>query len=767
MNILWISPTPSHPQNAGNRAHIYALGSRILAAGHAVTFFLYDQELRGSSPNAIEAMRGFWSEVIVVPLKGTQQEKTQGDCWGIDDWFNDDLASAIKFARSQKNFDAVICEYVFFSKALTYFGDGVLKILNCHDRMSNRADLLRRNGLPPDFFYTTPDQEKIALDRADLILAIQEDEKSFFQSITSKCVIELGHPVEVNLLPPGKRKTGALRVGYLGSVNSLNRKSLEVFFTAFRNRPALPQKVKLVLAGNICNIVEDPDIECMGFVDNERDFFNEIDLFINPMIDGTGLKIKTLSAVRHGVPFLATAPASVGLPTSIPEHTCDSIESLIDHLEEIARNPQVRLPELRNASLACLNAYQQCIDQQLGGLLRALSTRSITHLRRKRVLLVTDIPFWQPGLGSHSRILSLCRALQAQFDCQVFFLGSILPNIANEIAIAGLSGVIISYKDYEAAATDVPFKSSIPDHAGLKRARHDIFGNSLALFLRKQPRYDAVVFEYLWLAYLRDAMPYQATSILDTHDLMAPREYRFAMQGLQTGVSITLKDEVAILAKFDAILAIQTEEAKWIAHLLPNKIVLCCPHGVETVSETLTASLEAQRSRNLRLGFVGGGSNENAEAIRWFLHEVWPVVSQLATELHVYGNVCEKLRDQALDAGVTLHGLVESLDAAYAHCDVMINPIMHGGGLKIKSVEALSHGKPLITSPEGAVGIENPANSGAIVARSRSEFIDAVLRLAHNPEERKSLARQSLAAAQEQFSTAASFAPLMTLVRSL
>jgi len=767
MNILWISPTPSHPQNAGNRAHIHALGSRILSAGHAVTFLLYDQENSRSIPGAIDAMRRFWSEVAIVPHRLKDRKKSKGTVWGIDDWYNEDIDFIVRYLASQKDYDAIICEYVFFSKALTLFDGRVLKILNCHDRMSNRADLLLRNGLPPDFFYTTPDQEKIALDRADLILAIQEDEKSFFQSITSKCVMELGHPVEVDLLPYDRQKTGVLRVGYLGSVNSLNRKSLEVFFAAFRNRPALAQKVKLVLAGNICNIVKDPDIECLGFVENERDFFNEIDLFINPMIDGTGLKIKTLSAMRHGAPFLATAPASVGLPTSIPEHTCDSIESLIDHLEEIASAPQKRLPELRNATLDCLNAYQQRIAQQFDGLLRALSTRSIAHLRRKRVLLVTDIPFWEPGVGNHSRILSLCQALRTEFDCQVFFFGSIWPAREKQIAAAGLQGAIVSYKDYEAAAKDVPFTTSIPAHPGLKRARHDIFGKSLALFLRKQPRYDTVIFEYLWLAYLRDAMPYQATCILDTHDLMAPREYRFAMQGLQTGVTITLKDEVAILAKFDALLAIQQEEARWMARLVTNKIVLCCPHGVEAVSETLTTRMEARRSGNLRLGFVGGGSNENAEAMRWFLREVWPIVSQLDIELHVYGNVCEKLRDQPLDAGVTLHGLVSSLDKAYAHCDVMINPIVHGGGLKIKSVEALAHGKPLIASPEGAVGIEKPESSGVIVARSRSEFIDALLRLAHNPEERESLARQALAAAQQQFSPAVSFAPLMALVRSL
>jgi len=399
------------------------------------------------------------------------------------------------------------------------------------------------------------------------------------------------------------------------------------------------------------------------------------------------------------------------------------------------------MPKLMNATPEHLNAYQRRIGQEFDGLHRALSTRSISHMRRKRVLVVTDIPFWEPGVGSHSRILSLCQALRAEFDYQVFFLGTILPDREKLIAAAGLQGAIVSYNDY--------------------------VGKSLALFLRKQPRYDTVIFEYLWLAHLRDAMPYQATCILDTHYLMAPSEYRFAIQGLQTGVSITLKDEVAILAKFDALLAIQQEEARWMARLVPNKIVLCCPHGVEAVSETLTTKLEARRSGNLRLGFIGGCSNANSEAMRWFLRQVWPIVSQHDIELHVYGNVCEKLRDLPLDAGVTLHGHVSSLDKAYAHCDVMINPIMHSDGPKIKSVEALAHGKPLIASPVGAMGIEKPESSGVLVARSRSEFIDALLRLALNPVERESLARQALAAAQEQFSPAVTYASLMALVRSL
>jgi len=216
------------------------------------------------------------------------------------------------------------------------------------------------------------------------------------------------------------------------------------------------------------------------------------------------------------------------------------------------------------------------------------------------------------------------------------------------------------------------------------------------------------------------------------------------------------------------VLAIQAAEARLMASLLPNTMTLCCPHGVESISETpqQTHRITPQQSI-VRIGFVGGGSKENAAAVVWFLREVWPVISTQPLELHVYGKVCEQLKQLSLEERVKLHGLVADLDKAYRQCDFMINPIMHGGGLKIKSVEALAHGKPLIASPEGAVGIDRPDENGVIVAKTRSEFIDAVMLLARSSKIRGAMAGQALAGARHQFAPAASFSALSELVRSL
>lgn len=762
MKILWLSPTPSHPQDAGNRAHIFALGRQMLAAGHTVTFLLYGQE--HVTQQALDEMRAFWPCFFFVPHKLRDRKKSKGSHWGIDDWFNADIENAIALLKAQDRIDAVICEYVFFSKALTFFDSSVLKILDCHDRMSGRAELLTKNGIAPDFFYTTPEEEKKALDRADLVIAIQAEEKAYFETLTAKTVLEVGYPVEANVLayeiPVESRP---LRLGYMGSNNSLNRKSLELFLAGARAEPALFDKVRIVLAGSICKSINDPAVECLGFVDKEEDFFGQIDLFINPMIDGTGLKIKTLAAIAHGTPFVATESASAGIPGTIAEHCCNSIDALLEALQTIVANPATYLPTLRQASLAVLAEYEQRQRTQMDQLRRAIGTKSLNHLRRKRVLLVTDIPFWEPGWGSHSRIQSLAQAMSHQASVDVFFLQSIWQAREAAIAASGLQATFHSYKNYEERGKAFSFSSPV-NVTSLKKWRSESFGRSLKAFLASQPKYDVAIIEYIRFGYLRDAFSKDVVTVLDTHDLMAPREWRFvANGGPPPSISLTLAEELSVLDRFDGVIAIQSEEARWLQSLLKHAMTLCCPHGIEAIAGPPTIKEERQLGgAPLKLGFIGAASDANTEALLWFIAQVLPVLVHLPVELHVYGTVGTKV--QGSPQGVVLHGLVPSLDAAYAECDVMINPLFCGGGIKIKSVEALAHGKPLISSPEGAVGIANPEASGVIVATNRSGFINAVIALCADVDLRLWMAHQAWQAARTQFSPQLCFSSLIELV---
>lgn len=746
MKILWLSPTPSHPQNAGNRAYIFQMGRRILAAGHEVVFLFYNQE--GASPEEIEEMRLFWPHFFVLPHLKTSRVKTQGEVWGIDDWFNQDIEDAIRFL--QQDCDCIICEYIFMSKAFTFVPSEMIKILNCHDRMSERNILLKSCGINPDFFYTTKEQEKIALQRADIVLAIQKEEKEFFQTLADAKVLELGYLHSVTPLP--QRELGPkLRIGLMGSDNSLNISSTRQFFEALKEHEDITACIEIVIAGSISrSFLQDADI-CMGMVHDEKDFFHQIDLFINPMIAGTGLKIKTVSAFQHNKPFLSTKAGSAGLPVRHAWHQCPTPADLISCLHQLIT------PKRRTETLATL----QKETEHLSFIYSSNQERLAQHLfhilehPKRSVLVVTDIPFWEEGVGSHSRIASLCRELKKDFLLHIFFLGSLYPQRTQAIQKFGLENNVFSYKDYEEESKKISLSSTFPNYPGLQAKRHESFCRTLACFLKKRPQYQAIIFEYIWLAYLKDSVSYSALNILDTHDMMAFR--KFALEGKFNAIDLSLREEISLFNKFDAILLIQKEEYQAARKLNLNTIPLYCPHHVPTKSV-------GKPKRGVHFGFIGANSEVNFQAISWFIENVWSLQTNPQAKLHIFGKICQRF--STWPANVSLHGIVQKKEEIYTCCDIMVNPIIYGGGLKIKSVEALAFGKALLASPEAVRGIESPESSGIVVAKNRQEFIGSMLRLSYDEPLREKLGRDALCAAEKQFSTSASYAPLIHIIES-
>lgn len=761
MKLLWISPTPSHPQNAGNRAHIYAMAQKILAAGHSVSFLLYGQEY--NSLESLKEMEAFWPEFYYVPHLIPRRKKEK--VWRIDDWFNEDIEAAVRFLQSQKSFDIAFCEYVFFSKCLEILPHTVFKVLDCHDRMSNRAELLMNLGIEPDFFYTTPEEEKKALDRADLVLAIQEEEQHFFESLTQTPVLELGYPITQKDVTT-RRRQAKLRVGYLASNNSLNQKSIFSFLKALRKLPEIDKVIEVVVAGSICQSLEAVNVTRLGVIENEALLYESVDIVINPMIGGTGLKIKTLSAISHGKPFLSMKAGTIGIPVTRPEHQCETLQELISFLDILLHHPDGidhALQQLKKETFLVLARYQNHYQTQCEKFLFALAHCTVGHIKKKSVLLVTDVPFWEPGLGSHSRIFSLCTVLKKHFFLKIFFLGSLWKQREDLIKDAGFENIIVSYKLYEEKALKLNQVSDFPKITALERWRKEIFYKSLKLFLKSSPQFDVILFEYIWLAFTRAALPYPALTVLDSHDLMAYRNFRFG--DLDSNyIPISLHDEISILEKFDCVLAIQYEEYNAFSALLKKAIPLCCPHSVITFQNN-EKNLAGDKIYPLRFGFIGGKSSANSTALQWFLDNVWSQLLSLPISFNIYGSVCDTVNSSF--ANVKCHGIVSSITDIYNQCDVMVNPLIHGGGLKIKSVEALAYGKPLIASPEGAVGIKDPEKSGILVAKSRTEFINAILLFSENPFLCESFGAAAQQAAIHQFSPEVSFAPLIKMIEVL
>lgn len=244
----------------------------------------------------------------------------------------------------------------------------------------------------------------------------------------------------------------------------------------------------------------------------------------------------------------------------------------------------------------------------------------------------------------------------------------------------------------------------------------------------------AVICEYVLLSKLVQGLNPSIVKLVDTHDRFARRNQRIRDEGGQ-GLwwTLTAAQENKLLKRFDHIIAIQENEAQQFRNGFPSR--------AESII-TLDIIEDAKRkgftlSDDLVIGFIGSQNKHNQQGLLSYLQSHWLKIKHSVPQakLHVAGAIYSDIASQNWD-GVKFLGKVEHLADFYDQCRIVINPCLTGTGLKIKSVEALSYGKPLVATQEGAEGLSFMQGEGLFVkALSATDFADICISLLKQPTE--------------------------------
>ena len=312
--VLVISPIPSHPQQQGNSARIYRLAQLFQLKGHPVHFIYFG--LEGLTSEQEHDMRNTWESFYFIRPEGPAPEPSLGDYYHVDDWYDDRVGDLVEKLCESWDYAACLVNYVWFSKVLDHVPESVCKLIDTHDVFGDRHIIAKQAGLEPVWFYTSSELEAWALNRADVVIAIQDEEAMHFRGVIEKPVVTIGYVIPEQSVPVKKKTPGKQKVGYLGSGNPFNVTSVLSFFNSLDESVINSNLVEFHLAGTICKAVSGriPDnVLCWGVVQNVSDFYVEMDVLLNPMVGGTGLKIKSVEVLAFGKPLIATADAMVGI----------------------------------------------------------------------------------------------------------------------------------------------------------------------------------------------------------------------------------------------------------------------------------------------------------------------------------------------------------------------------------------------------------------------------------------------------------------------
>jgi glycosyltransferase involved in cell wall biosynthesis len=190
--------------------------------------------------------------------------------------------------------------------------------------------------------------------------------------------------------------------------------------------------------------------------------------------------------------------------------------------------------------------------------------------------------------------------------------------------------------------------------------------------------------------------------------------------------------ELAVCSQFDRCIEVSDEDRDIIQHDGLRTPVDVVPNGVDTQYFKFN-SLPHTPDAIMFLGtfkFFG-----NRDAIRWLIELVWPVLQGFRPGLtfYVVGNQPPRWLRQASDQRLIVTGWVEDVRAYLIRSMVVVSPIRIGSGTKLKIMEAMAIGRPVVTTTMGLEGIPAVDGRDLLVRDEPGPFAEAILQLLDHP----------------------------------
>jgi len=196
------------------------------------------------------------------------------------------------------------------------------------------------------------------------------------------------------------------------------------------------------------------------------------------------------------------------------------------------------------------------------------------------------------------------------------------------------------------------------------------------------------------------------------------------------------------VSRYRTVFTLSDEDREWANRLYPQSRirVLHYPGGIDHVG------LPRQEVPG-RVLFVGALQRPlNIQYLRFLAEKVWPDVRREIpdAELLVVGGGLP-VKDQELLSripGIRLTGFVENLESEYKSATVFAAPILSGGGVIVKILDAMAAGVPVVTTTYGNECIRAEAGKDLLVADSPEDFARALVMLLKDPVLRNSVAER-------------------------
>jgi sugar transferase (PEP-CTERM/EpsH1 system associated) len=243
------------------------------------------------------------------------------------------------------------------------------------------------------------------------------------------------------------------------------------------------------------------------------------------------------------------------------------------------------------------------------------------------------------------------------------------------------------------------------------------------------------------------------------------------MRKLRRGLAFRkfLRFERELYGPFDLNLVTSERDARRIREYIPlsEEQVLVVPNGVDV--KRFQPGLYSPQPGSMV--FNGALSYEpNHDAMVLFLNEIYPrIKAQIpAATLSITGSTSNVDLDPIpLHEGVKLTGYVEDIRQVVARSSVCVAPLRKGAGTRLKILEAMALGVPVVTTSKGAEGLCVESGKNLLIADSADDFASATIKLLNDENLRGRIVTEASELVREHYDWESIGASFVTAVETL
>jgi glycosyltransferase involved in cell wall biosynthesis len=256
-------------------------------------------------------------------------------------------------------------------------------------------------------------------------------------------------------------------------------------------------------------------------------------------------------------------------------------------------------------------------------------------------------------------------------------------------------------------------------------------------------------------------------TILDIVDLQCQmrlaRETIGYLKGLKFDYEANFKKEIKLLNQFEKLIITSQEEMALIKPYIPCDKLHLIPYPLEDLNPTATLVPYSDREFKYDLLFVGAAYHPNVEGMNFFLTSIFPKIVEYKPDIRfaVAGRVCDFIQiDPAFKQNIDCLGFVDDLSELYSTSKVVICPLLHGSGTKIKLQEAMNYGIPIVTTRCGASGLSLNDGVNTFITDEPELYAHRALNLVKEPKLAQKVSEEVAMTFEREYSRSAVYSKL-------